>query len=396
MTVNNGPEDKKPGMGGKEQRPYATLDLTAEEVPSKESAAQKAAEKQDALEKSKSAAEIKEKPRIEGSAKNGPLPPDSSFNIRGFATHMAAGVVGGVIALIIGYFVYWGGESSALSPEEAQRLRGEIADAEKRISAFEGELRQTSAKAAQLEPAADGIDRLQQTVAALSERISAIEGRPGAATISEKTVQQSIDPLTARLNEVEEKLGRVAKAQDEMQTNSRGAALALALYNLRRAANEGKPYAAELLSVAELSPVPLDLAVLEKYRDQGVPSLEQLIAKFDSAANEALDAENQPATGSFASELWSKARSFVRVRRKGDVPGNSTPAILARIEYRLKAGDLRSALSETEQLQGSAAMAVEAWKAELEAKLAADEALSKVESKLLTELGHEDTAKRGG
>jgi hypothetical protein len=199
-----------------------------------------------------------------------------------------------------------------------------------------------------------------------------------------------------RLSEIEKNLDRLSKAQNEIKANNKGAALALALYNLRRAANEGKPFARELQTIAEMSPVPLDLAALEEHRNSGVPSLEQLIAGFDEAANAALDAENKPSDESLTSELWSKAKSFVRVRRKGDVPGDTTGAILARIEHRLQTGDLRAALSQTGELQSPAAEAMAAWRAELEAKVAAEEALSGIETKLLSALGSEDPAKRGG
>ncbi len=145
-----------------------------------------------------------------------------------------------------------------------------------------------------------------------------------------------------------------------------------------------------------MSPVPLDLAALEARRDQGVPSLKQLKTDFEAAANKAIDIENQPANDSFASELWSKAKSFIRIRRKGDIPGDTTRAILARAEYQLDAGNLKMAAAEAEQLQGAAAEAVKSWQSELKAKIAADEALAGVEAKLLTALGSEDAGKRGG
>ncbi|MGB0085720.1 MAG: mitofilin family membrane protein, partial [Rhodomicrobiaceae bacterium] len=230
----------------------------------------------------------------------------------------------------------------------------------------------------------------------LSDRVAQIEARPGAAAISQEAVQQSLDPLAARLSELETRVASLAKAQSEIQTSSKATALALALYNLRRAANEGRPFAAELKSVAEMSPVPLDLAALEARRDQGVPSLKQLKTDFEAAANKAIDLENQPANDSFASELWSKAKSFIRIRRKGDIPGDTTRAILARAEYQLDAGNLKMAAAEAEQLQGAAAEAVKSWHLELKAKIAADEALAGVEAKLLTALGSEDAGKRGG
>jgi hypothetical protein len=202
--------------------------------------------------------------------------------------------------------------------------------------------------------------------------------------------------MNAKLTDLEGKLSGVAKAQGDLQTNSKAAALAVSFYNLRRAANEGRPYAAELRSVAAISPVPLDLAALDARREQGIPSFDQLGAEYNAAANAALDAENQPADESMVSELWSKAKSVIRVRRKGDVPGDTTGAILARVEHRLKAGDLAASIQEAVQLKGGAATAFSPWLEKLKARRAADETLARVEATLLTALGGDDQAKRGG
>jgi hypothetical protein len=142
--------------------------------------------------------------------------------------------------------------------------------------------------------------------------------------------------------------------------------------------------------------VPLDLAALEARRDQGIRSFEQLQTGYTAAANKALDAENAPADTSLSSEVWSKVRSFVRIRRKGNVEGDSNRAILARVEYRLDNHDLAGAITEAEALKGPAAEAMAPWLAEVKAKLAADQALAQAETKILTALGGEDQAKRGG
>lgn len=396
MTAGNGSEDKKTVPGAKEQRPHATLDLTAEDVSSSGKPEQKASEASGVSEKNKTASQMKENPRIAPSSGEGPILPDTDFGIKDFATHSMAGALGGIIALILGYFIYSGNENPALSPKDIQTLRSEITATDQRITSLQQALDGAITKTSQLESISSETTGLNETMAALTDRIAAIESRPGIAGVTEQTVQQSLDPLTLRLAKIEENIDRLTKAQSEIKGNNKGAALALALYNLRRAANEGKPFATELQTIAEMSPVPLDLTGLEKHRDSGVASPEQLASGFDKAANAALDAENKPSDGSLTSELWSKAKSFVRVRRKGDVPGNTTGAILARIEHRLQTGDLRAALSQTAQLEGPAAEAMAAWRAKLEAKVAAEEALSDIEAKLLSALGSEDLAKRGG
>jgi hypothetical protein len=184
--------------------------------------------------------------------------------------------------------------------------------------------------------------------------------------------------------------------QHERKVDGKSMAVSLAFYNLQRAAREGKPYALELKSVEENSPVPLDLAALEPWREQGVKSIGQLQEDFNAAAMAAIDAENQPTDDSLASEVWSRAKSFVRIRRKGDVEGEDTSALLARIEHRLRNGDLKAALAEAEKLNGPAAEAVAPWVAELKRKVAAEEALARIESKLLGTIGGAEAASRDG
>jgi hypothetical protein len=390
MTNNDAADDKKPG---KEQRPHATLNLTAEEIPTKTETAQAAAGDP------QPAPAAEDWQRLEGGAtppEADPPPFPGGVSLSGIATHMAAGAAGAMLALILGYFLFWGPEPVGLSPEEAQALRAQIGSAENKLAALEADLRKTAERAEQGQAASGESEGLKQDVAGLAERLASLEARPAGGGATPEAVQQSLDPVNVKLANLEQRLESMSKTQSDMRTDGKATALALALYNLRRATNEGRPFAAELKSVADMSPVPLDLAALDTRRDQGVPSLDQLKAGFEAAASAALVAENQPAGDSFASELWSKAKSFVRVRRKGDVPGNDTSAILARVEHQLERENLRAALSEAGQLSGPAADAMAPWLETLKSKIAADEALAQVEAKLLTALGGGDSGKRGG
>ncbi|WP_088346623.1 MULTISPECIES: mitofilin family membrane protein [Rhodomicrobium] len=435
MTGNNGPERDDPVNAGNERRPHATLDLQAEEIPARDNPSADAAETAGGAQaasldetpgdpeaasplEAASADEAPDAAEAAGASETASAPepaapraerPDylrhdapaedlpphpAETGGHAFASHMASGALGALLALIVAYFAFAANNAPApFTADDAQMLRA-------RLAAIEGRLNDTAARTEQLSSGSQ-TNGLKNDLAALNERIGRIEGRPAAAPgISpdavQDSVQHSLDPLNARIAELEARLGSVVKAQSEVQTNGKATALAVALYNLRRAADEGRPFAAELQSVADMTPVPLDLSTLESRRDEGVRSLEQLQSAFNASANAAIDAENQPADDSFASSLWSKAKSFIRVRRKGDVPGDDTRAILARIEHRLATGDLPSAIEESGRLQGPAATAMVRWLGELKAKQATDEALARVEARLLTALGGEEQAKRGG
>jgi hypothetical protein len=323
MTNTNGPDDRD--AGGKEKRPSTTLDLTADEVsPGKkdERAGAQGSKEQLRLDKPES--------KAAGSSNN------IGDSWTGLLTHAAAGAIGAALTLLLALWIFGntdGGNSSGLSQAEAEALRSAIADTETRILALEADLRAAVEKT-------ESARAQQGDVSGLSERITALESRPAASGITQQSVQQSINPIATQMAEIERRLNMLAEAQQERKVDGKSMAVSLAFYNLQRAAREGKPYALELKSVEENSPVPLDLAALEPWREEGVKSIAQLQEDFDAAAMAAIDAENPPTDDTLASEVWSRAKSLVRIRRKGDVEGEDTSALLARIEHRLRNGDL--------------------------------------------------------
>lgn len=389
MTTKTGPESNDPKLGGKDQRPHAILDLEANEVSSRQPGGSDEASMQ-GDEKNPS-----ERLALDGPPPPGPAP--TSDGLSAFLTHMAAGTLGAIAAFIIAYYAgITQGRPTASGTADTALMRAQIVKTEQRIGALEKALGEANAKVGQLAGAGEEGRALKQQLATVTERLDRVESRPAATALAPEAMRETLDPLNAKLTDLEGKLSSVAKAQSDLHTNSKAAALAVSFYNLRRAASEGRPYAAELRSVAQMSPVPLDLAALSASGEQGVPSLEELTADFNTAATAAIDAENQPTDQSTASELWSKAKSFIRVRRKGDVPGDTTGAILARVEHRLNAGNLAASIQEAAQLQGPAAAAFSPWLEKLKAKRVADEALARVEATLLSALGGDDQAKRGG
>ncbi|MGF1622475.1 MAG: mitofilin family membrane protein [Rhodomicrobiaceae bacterium] len=393
MTTNNGPDDKKPEKTGREQRPYATLDLTATDVSA---ADEKPSPPKSAAPAASDSTPEDPPPMNDDHGDRASPPPPRDITAASLTSHLGAGALGAILALIFGYVIFWNDDTAYVTREETAALQTQIASAQEKMTGLETQIGQAASQSDALNAANANVERLEKQLQDLTARLAAVEDRPTASAPTEQAMQQSLDPVTARLKDVEDRLAALGKAQEEMRTDGRGSALALALYNLRRAADDGKPFGAELKSVAEMSPVPLDLDALEPLGSEGVPSIEQLKTGFETAASAALEAEHQPGDDSLSSTLWSKVSSLVRVRRKGNVAGEGTRAILARTEFQLDRGSLVNALSEARQLQGPARDAMNGWIERLEARIAAEDALDKVETQLLTALGRDETAKRGG
>ena len=80
---------------------------------------------------------------------------------------------------------------------------------------------------------------------------------------------------------------------------------------------------------------------------RGVPSRSKLIEEFPAAADKAIAAANPPNPDEgLMNRLMSSAMSVVKVRKVGDVEGDSAEAIAARAEARLMDGDIDAALAE--------------------------------------------------
>lgn len=391
MTNNDGPDDKASGTGGKEQRPYATLDLKASEVRTEKEKDKGRVETEAA---SQAPDETQASESSGGSERAAPPPSSASGGSSGnFMTHMAAGGLGAILAIVLGFWLFSNEQSvpvPAFTKEEADTLRAQLSDANERLTALEGDLQRAAASA-------DQASALQTELSSLEQRVAAVETRPVVKpSVTEQSVQQSIDPLSAQLADIDSRVAALAAAQKERRVSGKSMAASLAFYNLQQAIRNGTPYSVELKSVTETSPIPLELTQLESWSTEGVPTLDQLKQRFDIAEKAAIDSENQPADDSFAAEVWSQARSFVRIRRKGDVEGESTAAILARTGYRLEQDNLREALAEAEKLDGVAAQTVAPWIEALKRKIAAETALAETEAALLNSLSGEDAAKRDG
>lgn len=389
----------KPGAGGAEQRPHATLDLKAKEIFPKgtpEPAAIKPAEPAPAETKAATAtlpppsaprADAKTERTAAPAADASPPPPieaapPASAGGGAILGHMTAGLAGAAIALA--GFVFLGEKHG---DDEAQRRA--LTSAEQRISALESVTRQSNGGLeARLKDAADQAIVLRQEIAAVSGRLNTVEGRPPSAAapagLSAESVQQSLAPLGARVAQLEASVAAMAKAQQELRASTGEAALTMAVQNLRRAVSEGKPFVSELKTLAALAAEPLEIGPLEARREKGLASLARLQTDFDVSAKAALDAARPSGDGSFTSDLLARARGLVRVRPTGDIPGDAPEAILARAEHRLDDGDLGAAIREAARLAGPAADAMTGWLSEAKARAAADEALARLEARLVT------------
>ncbi len=273
----------------------------------------------------------------------------------------------------------------------AERLAGvERAQSEK---ASEVADRLAGVERAQSEKAAEVTDRLAGVERAQSEKAAEVTDRlAGVERAQSEKASEVADRLTGlernqneKASDVANRLAGIERTQSERVADARTATITIALASLKRAVSEGKPFATELATVESLSSDKLPVSELASNKEAGVPSISQLQHEFVDTVRNAIVQHYHGKSNSFFDEVLSRARGAVQVKPIGGA-GDTVEAVLGRMEKALKAGDLKSALTESASLEGPAKEELHKWLDQAQARLAADEAVRKTEQDLLASL----------
>lgn len=200
-------------------------------------------------------------------------------------------------------------------------------------------------------------------------------------------VASALAPVTAKVSAIESGLKTVAQAEQVRRDNAERVVLALELQNLKRALDRGQKYDSELAEVARAAAGKFDLTALDKFKDQGVPTLPELSKDFRPSANAMIDAEAGVANVTVVDRLLAGAKSVVRVRKTHYDPADtSAEAVAGRMELALKDGRLGDVLNEANSLSPKAKDAVQPFLERVNARASVDKALASLEGQLKTSL----------
>ncbi|WP_026230955.1 MULTISPECIES: COG4223 family protein [Rhizobium] len=353
-------------------------------------------------------AEYEEKPVMDAPEEE-PAAPESSFTpppeqpapkSAGTSGLIAAGIFGGLVALLgagaIQYAGYLPGSSApqTTSPETAD-LAGEIdglkqavanlaanpasadnGELEKRVAALE-----TAAKAPAVAAPADSVN-----VEALNQKIAELTGQVDQlrSTLAQSSEQQTTNgaDIAKRLEEAEKKLN---EPREDVAV-----ARAIAAAALKAAIDRGGPFLAELDTFAGVAPDDPAVADLRAFAETGIPSRAELVGEVPDVATAIVEAVNQPDPNqSWSDRLMSSAKSLVSVRPVGNIEGESVEAIAARMEDKVKSGDLPGASAEWNNLPALGKQASTAFKQSLEARIRVEELVGGALSKAVSGTGKE-------
>lgn len=291
---------------------------------------------------------------------------------------LAAGIAGGLIALLgAGALQYAGVLPSVGVTANADRIAALSAEVETLkatpkaadTSALEARLTQLENAQQQSQGAAvdqSAISDLQAKIASTNQAIDQLKsdttGRIQTLTSGQSTISDTVSAIQAKLN----------KPRDDIEV-----ARAIAASALKTAADRGGPFLAELRTLGSIAPEDPAIAALEPYATTGAVSRAELLQRFGSVADTILSAINQPAeSANIGERLLASALSVVKVRPVGNVAGDSPSAIVARIEDKLRNGDLKGAAAEWDTLPEVGRSVSAGFKKALDARIAVEAQVS--------------------
>lgn len=296
------------------------------------------------------------------------------------STLLAAGITGGLIALIAAGSMQYAGLLPAMGTGNNNKVAALSAEVES--------LKQTIAKG---QPAADTsalearlaqLESAQQNPAQTVDPTAITELQTKLAS-TEQTIDQlksdvtgRIQSLTSGQTDLSDKLTAIQTKLDKPRDDIE-VARAIAASALKTAADRGGPFLAELRTLGSIAPEDPAVKALEPYAATGTASRAELLQRFGPVADSILSAINQPAeSANIGERLMASAMSIIKVRPVGNVAGDSPSAIVARIEDKIRNGDLKGAAAEWETLPEVGRSVSASFKKALDARIAVEAQVS--------------------
>lgn len=374
--------------------PHPNVDLGDEpkaEKPSFEEQLTAVSEKPETAE-----SDVKEPEQQEEKVFSAPPPPQQPSSApakQGNSGFIAAGIFGGLVALFAAGSMQYAGYlppfSSSANQNAENALSAEIATLKAQLTTLQlsqsAPTVDTSALEARLaalenaEPAAAGsVDNA--AVTALTDKIAALEGTVSSLQSERSAQETATADLTRRLTDAETKLN---EPRDDIEV-----ARAIASAGLKAAVDRGGPFLTELDTLSGVAADDPSVAALKPFAATGVPSRAELLRTFPETANAMLATLNQPDPNqSIVERLTESAYSLVKVRPVGNIEGKTPEAIVARMEDKMRNGDLQGAALEWNALPDAAKTVSTAYKQSLDARIEVEKLVGDSLSRAITSSG---------
>jgi len=324
---------------------------------------------------------------------NGAMPEPKS-KAATFSGALAAGILGGLIALAGAGVLQYAGYVPSAGP---QRGSGTVEqDLSSEIEAVKAEIRSRP------QPAAVDVAPLEGRLAKLEQRV---ETAGGGSAPQVPALEAAIDNLTKEIATLKTELAdarqaansarqelasRIDRTEQKLNepVNDIEMAKAVAVTALKTAIDRGGPFLAELDALKSIAPENPAVKELAEDAPTGVATRAELRTAFPQTASAMLDALHRPDPNEgIFDRLVSSAMSGIRVRPVGSVEGDTPEAVIARIEDKLNDGDLKGASLEWENLPEPAKLAGQDFKQKLDRRLKIEASIDAAVSTTMTRSG---------
>ncbi len=308
----------------------------------------------------------------------------SDTKTQGSSGLIAAGIVGGLIALLAAGSMQYagylpsstadGGSSSELAALKSQvaTLQQQVADAPKTQTGDASALEQ---RLAALESSTASGGDASAKIAELEKTISTLQSERSAESQTIATLTQRLDAAEAKINE----------PRDDVEV-----ARAIASAALKAAIDRGGPFLTELDTLSKVTPDDPAVQALKPFANTGVPTRAELVRRFPDVANGMLAAltPSDPNQGIF-DRLADSAMSLVKVRPVGNVEGEGADAKIARMEDKLQNGDLKGAALEWDALPEPARTSSADYKKSLDARIQVEDLVNSTLNRAVSSTGQQ-------
>lgn len=332
----------------------------------------------------------------EPSVSAAPEPVSSPPRYREVAIALAGALL--LVVALVGTAPFWAA-SLPWSPAPASGEAG-LHRLEQRIGALEAK---PAAPAADLGEMRQQIAKLSAATADLATRVDrldkAIQAQPpGDMAGKLDALDKALRAQAGTTAELASQVARLEKATQSRAANDMtDIGLVLALLQIHRAVEAGRPFAAEYDALAALARARPDIASaaapLAGPAKTGVGGRAVLANRLRELAGTIANA-SAPATAAGGEPGWAdsalaRLRGLVTIRRVGDAaPRDGPEAAVNAAQRAMAGGDLAGAVAALETLAGAPAEAAAAWLRMARERLAVEAALQRVETLLVARLGN--------
>ena len=283
----------------------------------------------------------------------------------------------------------------ASTAEAAEAARSGTQRIDREVTTLKSDVTRTTQRVDQLKGDSDRLSEIarsaQDEIATLKAALDTLRRE----TAKPADVSAAVAPAAARLAKLEGSVSEVLKAEADRQSNAERIVLSLELGNLKRAIDRGGAFTAELAEVRKVAGNRLDLTVLQRYQDDGLPTIADLARQFRPLTSAIIDADAEQADASVVDRLMSGARTIVRVRKlTPDADDTSVEATVARMESALNDGRLADVMRHAKTLPAKSVTGpTRAWLDKVAARQSVEEAIVNIDRQLKSSLGAAPAAK---